>query len=27
MDFYRIKNIGADTQMRESIAKPKKETA
>jgi uncharacterized protein YqfA (UPF0365 family) len=27
MDYYRIKNIGADTQMRESIAKPKKETA
>jgi uncharacterized protein YqfA (UPF0365 family) len=26
MDFYRIKNIGADTQMRESIAKPKKDT-
>jgi uncharacterized protein YqfA (UPF0365 family) len=24
MDYYRIKNIGADTQMRESIAKPKK---
>jgi len=25
MDYYRFKNIGADTQMRESIAKPKKE--
>ena len=25
MDFYRLKNIGADTQMRESIAKPKKQ--
>jgi uncharacterized protein YqfA (UPF0365 family) len=25
MDYYRLKNIGADTQMRESIAKPKKE--
>ncbi|HON90773.1 MAG TPA: flotillin-like protein FloA [Sedimentisphaerales bacterium] len=24
MDYYRIRNIGADTQMRESIAKPKK---
>jgi uncharacterized protein YqfA (UPF0365 family) len=24
MDYYRMKNIGADTQMRESIAKPKK---
>ena len=24
MDYYRLKNIGADTQMRESIAKPKK---
>ncbi|MHC4573791.1 MAG: flotillin-like protein FloA [Planctomycetota bacterium] len=24
MDYYRIKNIGADTSMRESIAKPKK---
>ena len=26
MDYYRLKNIGADTQMRESIAKPKKES-
>ncbi len=25
MDYYRLKNIGADTQMRESIAKPKKD--
>jgi uncharacterized protein YqfA (UPF0365 family) len=25
MDYYRLKNIGADTQMRESIAKPKKQ--
>jgi len=24
MDYYRMKNIGADTTMRESIAKPKK---
>jgi len=24
MDYYRLKNIGADTQMRESIGKPKK---
>ena len=24
MDYYRIKNIGADTEMRRSIAKPKK---
>ncbi len=24
MDYYRIRNIGADTQMRESISKPKK---
>jgi uncharacterized protein YqfA (UPF0365 family) len=24
MDYYRMRNIGADTQMRESIAKPKK---
>ncbi len=24
MDYYRLKNIGADTQMRESIAKPRK---
>ena len=24
MDYYRLRNIGADTQMRESIAKPKK---
>ncbi len=24
MDYYRLKNIGADTEMRESIAKPKK---
>jgi uncharacterized protein YqfA (UPF0365 family) len=24
MDYWRLKNIGADTQMRESIAKPKK---
>jgi uncharacterized protein YqfA (UPF0365 family) len=24
MDYYRMKNIGADTDMRESIAKPKK---
>ena len=24
MDYYRLKNIGADTQMRESIAKPKR---
>jgi uncharacterized protein YqfA (UPF0365 family) len=24
MDYYRLKNIGADTDMRESIAKPKK---
>jgi uncharacterized protein YqfA (UPF0365 family) len=24
MDYYRLKNIGADTQMRESISKPKK---
>ncbi len=24
MDYYRLKNIGADTKMRESIAKPKK---
>ncbi|MHC4763367.1 MAG: flotillin-like FloA family protein [Planctomycetota bacterium] len=24
MDYYRLKNIGADTQMRESIAKPEK---
>lgn len=24
MDFYRIRNIGADTSMRESIAKPEK---
>jgi uncharacterized protein YqfA (UPF0365 family) len=24
MDYYRIKNIGADTSMRESIAKPEK---
>ena len=24
MDYYRLKNIGADTNMRESIAKPKK---
>jgi len=24
MDYYRIKNIGADTSMRESIARPKK---
>ncbi len=24
MDYYRLKNIGADTSMRESIAKPKK---
>ena len=24
MDYYRLKNIGADTAMRESIAKPKK---
>jgi uncharacterized protein YqfA (UPF0365 family) len=24
MDYYRIKNIGADTSMRESIGKPKK---
>jgi uncharacterized protein YqfA (UPF0365 family) len=27
MDYYRLKNIGADTQMREAIAKPKKESA
>jgi len=27
MDYYRLRNIGADTQMRESIAKPKKESA
>lgn len=26
MDYYRLKNIGADTNMRESIAKPKKKT-
>ena len=25
MDYYRLQNIGADTQMRESIAKPKKQ--
>lgn len=25
MDYYRLKNIGADTEMRESIAKPKKQ--
>jgi uncharacterized protein YqfA (UPF0365 family) len=25
MDYYRLRNIGADTDMRESIAKPKKE--
>jgi len=25
MDYYRLKNIGADTAMRESIAKPKKQ--
>jgi uncharacterized protein YqfA (UPF0365 family) len=25
MDYYRLRNIGADTQMRESIAKPKKQ--
>jgi uncharacterized protein YqfA (UPF0365 family) len=24
MDYYRLKNINADTEMRESIAKPKK---
>jgi len=24
MDYYRLKNIGADTEMRQSIAKPKK---
>jgi len=24
MDYYRLRNIGADTQMRESIGKPKK---
>jgi uncharacterized protein YqfA (UPF0365 family) len=24
MDYYRLKNIGADTQMRESIGKPKR---
>jgi len=24
MDYYRLRNIGADTQMRESISKPKK---
>ncbi len=24
MDYYRLQNIGADTEMRESIAKPKK---
>ena len=24
IDYYRLKNIGADTEMRESIAKPKK---
>ncbi|MCK4914020.1 MAG: flotillin-like FloA family protein, partial [Planctomycetes bacterium] len=24
MDYYRMKNISADTSMRESIAKPKK---
>ena len=24
MDYYRLKNIGADTQMRESISKPKR---
>ena len=24
MDYYRLKNISADTSMRESIAKPKK---
>jgi uncharacterized protein YqfA (UPF0365 family) len=24
MDYYRLKNIGADTQMRESIAKPRR---
>jgi uncharacterized protein YqfA (UPF0365 family) len=24
MDYYRMRNIGADTQMRESISKPKK---
>ncbi|MCL5280230.1 MAG: flotillin-like protein FloA [Planctomycetes bacterium] len=27
MDYYRLKNIGADTQMRESIAKPKRPDA
>ncbi len=27
MDYYRLKNIGADTQMRESIAKPRKPDA
>ena len=26
MDYYRMKNISADTSMRESIAKPKKES-
>lgn len=26
MDYYRLKNIGADTDMRESIAKPKKKS-
>lgn len=26
MDYYRLQNIQADTQMRESIAKPKKDT-
>jgi uncharacterized protein YqfA (UPF0365 family) len=25
MDYYRLRNIGADTQMRESISKPKKQ--
>jgi uncharacterized protein YqfA (UPF0365 family) len=24
MDYYRLKNISADTEMRDSIAKPKK---
>ncbi|MBA7617974.1 hypothetical protein ES703_25293 [subsurface metagenome] len=24
MDYYRLKNISADTSMRDSIAKPKK---
>ncbi|MBE0537959.1 MAG: flotillin-like protein FloA [Phycisphaerae bacterium] len=27
MDYYRLKNIGADTAMRESIAQPKKDSS